>query len=431
VGGVHLEIAHRIPLGPLSAIVFLAVAIGVAVLTLRRPAFGIAALVVLDPLGYAHDIGPTQITLSKVALLGVLIALVARRTSLAPLRYAGSRSLVFGIVAIVCVTALSAIPATFADAVARETLKALEYALVFGVASVAIESEDDEDVFRTGVLAATAVVCASALAELVTGAPSGALIAGRAVPRIAGFLEGPNQLAGYLDLATPLLVASVLARDRFRVPSAALLAVAVVTDVLTLSRGGAFGIVAGIAFTLAFRTRGTRFSARFVVVALGLCAGLAALATRLGFAKRFFSIDEVARDNGLGTRAELWRAAIALWRTDPGLGVGAGNFERLLPSAGLIGVRTHANDLYLQSLAEGGVALFSAVAWTIVSAIATCVRDAPRSVLLLGVAAATFGFAAHQVFDVLTFFPKVGGFWYLLLGAAAGRACALENAVET
>jgi O-antigen ligase len=426
VGGVVLEVAHRVPLDIVSALVFVAVALGAALLARRRPAFGIAALVVLDPISWAHDVGPTQITLSKVAIVGVIAGLALRRASLEALRDPRTRPLAWGIAAIACVTALSSIPATYAEAVVRETLKAIQYALTFGIATIAISSEDDEDVVRASVLVATTLVCVSALAQLVTGAPSGALIAGRYIPRIAGFLEGPNQLGGYLDLAIPIIFANTLGKGRLRVPSAGLLALAVTTDVLTLSRGGLFGMVAGIAFVLAFRARGTAPSVRFRIIAGALAVALAVVAARFGFLQRFFSVDEVARENGLGTRSELWRAAVVLWKTDPALGVGAGNFELLLPSAGLIGVRTHANDLYLQSLAEGGIALLSAVLWTIVAAIALCVRDAPRSLMLLGIGAATVGFAAHQIFDVLTFFPKVGGFWYLLLGAAAGRAYALR-----
>jgi O-antigen ligase len=143
------------------------------------------------------------------------------------------------------------------------------------------------------------------------------------------------------------LVTSVLSRDRFRLPAGALLAIVVVTDMLTLSRGGLFGIVAGVAFMLAFRSRGSRLSARFVVIAIALAAALAAAAARLGFLQRSLTDGEVAWENGLGTRSELWRSAIALWKTDPSLGVGAGNFERLLPTVGLIGVHTHAKDLYL------------------------------------------------------------------------------------
>jgi O-antigen ligase len=427
MGGVHLEIGHRVPLGLVSALAFAAVALLAALLTAKRPAFGIGALLVLDPVAWAHDIGPTQLTFPKAALVGVLIALLVRRAPLAALRDPRVRPLVGGALAIVAVTALSAIPSTYIDATARETLKAVEYLLAFGAAAVAIASGDDEDVVQTSVLAAAALVCASALAQYVTGAPSGALIGGRVIPRIAGFLEGPNQLAGYLDLAIPLLLAGVLARKRFYTATSVVLALAIATDVLTLSRAGLLGLVAGIAVVLTFRARGTALSARLVLAGTALVAALAALASRLGFLQRFFSVGEVERENGLGTRGELWHAALVLWKTDPALGVGAGNFELLLPSAGLIGVRTHANSLYLQSLAEGGIALLSAVLWTIVSAIALCLREAPRSALLLGIGAATFGFAVHQVFDVLTFFPKIGGFWWLLLGAATGRIHALHE----
>jgi len=428
VGGVHLQLAGRVPLGITSALAFVAVGIFAALVTAKRPAFGIALLLVLDPIAWAHDAGPTQITFPKAALIGVLVALLLRRVSLGALRDTAARPLVGGALAILAVTALTAIPATYIDAVARETLKALEYLLAFGVAAVAISSGEDEELVHAAVLAGSALVCGSALAQYVTGAPSGALIDGRVIPRIAGLLEGPNQLAGYLDLAIPLLLASGLARPKLRGLTFAVLAVAVATDVLTLSRAGLLGMLAGIGVVLAFRARGSAPRARLGVAGavLAAAAALAAFAWRRGFLQRFFSAGEVERENGLATRGELWHAAVALWRTDPALGVGAGNFELLLPSAGLIGVRTHANSLYLQSLAEGGLALLAAVLWTIVAALAMCWRAAPRSALLLGVGAATFGFAAHQLFDVLTFFPKVGGFWWLLLGAGTGRAHALR-----
>ncbi len=467
MGGVHLVAGGRVPLGLLSALAFLVAFVLAALLTARRPAFGIAALLVLDPIAWAHDVGPTQITFPKAALVGVLLGLLWRRASPAALRDPAARPLVGGAVAILVVTALTAIPATYVDSVARETLKAVEYLLAFGAAAVAIGSAEDEELVFAAVLCGSALVCVSALAQYVTGAPSGALIEGRVIPRIAGLLEGPNQLAGYLDLAIPLLLASALAGRKFRGLTLGVLAVAIATDVLTLSRAGLLGMVAGIAVVLTLRARGTWVAARpaeepegrdpsrpegrgptspegrgpsrpTVVVVGGpgrwlaaggvvLIAALAAFAARMGFLQRFFSVGEVARENGLATRGELWQAAVTLWRTDPALGVGAGNFELLLPSAGLIGVRTHANSLYLQSLAEGGLALFFAVVWTIVAALALCWREAPRSTLLLGLGAATFAFAAHQLFDVLTFFPKVGGFWWLLLGAGTGRAHALRG----
>jgi O-antigen ligase len=427
VGGVHLETAARVPLGLVSALVFLAVALAAGALASRRPGFAVAALIVLGPFAWAHDLGPTQITLPKAALAGVALAFVARRMPLGALLAARNRPLVGGALAIVAVTALSAIPATYIDATARETLKALEYLLAFAVAAVATTSEGDETVLLRAVACATALVCASALAQFVTGAPSGALIAGHVVPRIAGALEGPNQLAGYLDLTIPILLASGLRKRPDRNVMLVVLAIAILTTVLTLSRAGVLGMIAGIGVVAIDRARGPGLSLRFAAAGAAFVLALAGLATRLGFLQRFFSVGDVERENGLGTRGELWYAAIVLWKTDPALGIGAGNYELLLPSAGLIGVRTHANSLYLQSLAEGGIALASAVVWTIVAAIACCLRDAPRSTLLLGIGAATFGFATHQIFDVLTFFPKDGGLWWLLLGAAAGRAHGLRT----
>jgi len=424
VGGVVLAIPHRVPLGPVAAAAFVAIGIATALVTARRPSFGALALLVVDPFAWAHDLGPTQITLGKAVLLGVIAGLIARRASLAALRAPDVRPLVGGALAIVVATALTAIPGVYVDAVARETLKALEYALAFGAAAVAIAARDgaDDDATRAAVLATTAAVCVLALAQEVTGAPSGAIVQGHTIARIAGPLEGPNQLAGFLDLAIPFALVSALDATRFRAAARAILVLAVATDLLTLSRSGLLGAVAGVACVLALRARGAALSREFAVGSAATIAVLAALAGAFGFVSRFSDFGDVSRENGLGTRSELWGAALRLWSTDPALGIGAGNYELALPRADLIGVRTHANSLYLQSLAEGGIALLAAVAWTIVAALALCLRGAARSPVLLAIGAGTLALAVHSVFDDLTFFPKVGEFWWVLLGIAAGTS---------
>jgi O-antigen ligase len=354
-----------------------------------------------------------------------MLGLAARRTSLAPLRARSVRPIVLGTLAVAVVTALTAIPAIYIDATARETLKALEYLAVFAVAAIAIADEADETIVVNALGALAIVVCGLALVQVTHAAQSGIIIAGRTIPRVAGPLEGPNQLAGYLDLVTMIFFAyAIVRRDAF---SRVVLAIAFATDVLTLSRAGLAGIVAG-AVVVFFARGDARISRRFAVACGALVATLAAFAIRFGFAARFFTTNEVRRENGLGTRSELWTAAVTLWRKDPALGIGAGNFELQLPAAGLIGVRTHANSLYLQSLAEGGIALFSAVVWTLVAAIALALRDARRSIYLLGFAGAASAFAIHQLGDFLTFFPKVGTLWAALLGVAVARIAALRTA---
>jgi len=428
VGNVLLAIPHRSPLGVFSLLVFVLVALACTAITWRRPALGLAALLACEPFEWAHDLGPTQITLGKVALIGAIAGLIVRRSSLQPLRSVAVRPIVFGALAIAVVTALTAIPATYIDATARETLKALEYLGVFGVAALATRDERDESLVVNGLGILALVVCGLAVAELSRSASSGIIIAGRTIPRIAGPLEGPNQLAGYLDLVTMLFFAyAIVRRDVF---SRCVLVVAFVTDVLTLSRAGFAGIAAGA--LVVFLARGdTRISRRFAIASGAVFAALAIAAVRFGFAARFFTTNEVRRENGLGTRSELWTAAVTLWRKDPALGIGAGNFELQLPAAGLIGVRTHANSVYFQSLAEGGIALFSAVVWTFVSAIALALRDARRSVFLLGFAGAAAAFAIHQIGDDLTFFPKVGTLWAALLGMAVARIAALRPSPQS
>ena len=419
-----VEVTHYAPLTFIPAIAYFVVAFLVAVAARSRPALGIAALLVLDPFDYTHTFGPTTITLFKAALVGFVLALCSRRTSVAALRAPQVRALVGGALALIAVTALTAIPAVYIDSVLRETLKAAEYFAAFAVTAVAFSEEPDEPALWGSVLLATASVCALSLLQEFTQAPAGYYVNGIVIPRIAGPLEGPNQLAGYLDLTIPLLLARTLdlhSRGRNAVWTALLTACAILTDLLTFSRAGLLGAVVGVLLVVfLFRNRTIRLSLPLTAaLATGFAAVLVAL-ERFGALARFFSVDQVTQDNGLATRTALWEAAVKLWQTDPGLGVGAGNYELLVPTVGLIGVRTHANSLYLQSLAEGGVLLFSATVWTLVAALRTTFAAARRSAFGVGLAAGTAALAIHQIFDFLTFFTKVGSLWWVLLGIAAG-----------
>ena len=115
------------------------------------------------------------------------------------------------------------------------------------------------------------------------------------------------------------------------------------------------------------------------------------------------------------------------------LGVGAGNFEFMLQRYGVIaGVRTHANSLYLEAAADGGAVLALATilnAWLLPLRL---LRGDPlvRAIGIGGIALAIHGFA-----DDLTFYTKVGEWWWLLAGyGAAGigvRASSAELISQT
>jgi hypothetical protein len=412
-----LEAMQRHPLDFVSTLGFLLVLAVAGLACYRRPSWGASLLLIADPFTFSRDLWHTTITLPKAVLLGVLIALAAKRSSLRSLWWGAVRPLTFAAAALTAATALTVIPGLYIDAVARETLKSLEYALAFACCVVAWTEDPDPRPFRIALLAVVGAVSLAALAQEFSGAPSGAYIAGRVAPRIAGPLEGPNQLSGYLGLAIPVLLAyAFLQRDLSALGVAAL---ASLTLCLTLSRTGiATTLLAVVLLLVTIGRPNARiaFAAAAGILALAF-AGLAAV----GALPRIVSFSQVGAPTGLATRSQLWSAALALWKSSPWLGIGAGNYELQLPSVGLEGVRTHANSLYLQALAEGGIPLFLATLWSVYASIAAFVRARSLDPVVVGVMAASTGLAIHQIFDFLVFYPKVGEFWWILLGAAGAR----------
>lgn len=407
---------------PISLIFYTAFFITIALATMRRPAYGLCALIAVQPFAYWQYLFNTTITLPKVALLAVLLGLLVYRDAFTPLATGAPRRILIAGILVMLATVLSYAQATYQDPAILESLKALEYVILFCVAVAAFRLDPDRSAMRNTFLVTTAAVSLLALAQEAFGAPSALLINGHVTPRIAGPLEGPNQLAGYFDVALPVVLA--LALDEASPFAYAVLALVACTDILTFSRGGMLGAVAGVAAVLYVQRRNLRGIA--ISLGSGIAAGLA-VAAGWGIAAhsigifRLWNFDESSYAGGVGTRPELWNAAIALWRHHPFLGIGAGNFELEIPQTGLHGVRTHANSLYLQSLVEGGIPLFAATLWLVYTSIATFVRQRMESPFLVAAFAASIALALHQIVDLLTFYPKVGGEWWIVLGMGAAE----------
>jgi O-antigen ligase len=419
---VTLRHETHVPVDVASALVYLLCAIGVAVLTRRRPALGVAALLVLAPFDVARYVGPTTITTLKAGLIGMLVALVFARPDVEAFRTLPVRAMLLAFAATLLVIALSALRAEHLGAVVREAFKQGEYVLLFLGAVAAFATDPDDRPFWRMLELAVVLVCISALAEYLVGAHSGLFLHNQTVvfPRVAGALEGPNQLAGYLGVALPVLVARALVhRDRTLV---VVIALAAVTDVLTISRAGLVGAAIGVAVVLlvlrpfgntVWRVAGGVALAAAIVVVAALRAGVPA---------GYFTLDQATQSaDHLANRNQLWHAAIAEWETSPLVGVGAGNYELDLAQVGLTGVRTHANSLYLQSLAECGVLGLAATLALFVVTIVTFVRSGVRRPLVVGALGATVALASHQVLDDLFFFPKVGSAYWLVVGVAVAE----------
>ncbi len=418
-----------VPLDPLSATLFVAAFAAAALIAARRPVYGLAALILVTPIDFVHEIFGTTITLPKTVLLGVLLGCATYAGCGALLRRRPAPLLLGALGLLFFVTALTAIGAAHRGLVIREALKVAQYAAVFIAAFLAYSLDPEDGPPLCAVAVAAIVVALSALAQEILGAPSGLFIGPAIVPRIAGLLEGPNQLAAYCEIAVATLGAWALVRRSLLIDAA--LALAVFADVLTFSRAGwvALAVVAAVLVLAGGRRAWPALRPGLA----GLLAGIAGAAF-WGFYARTpgilrASLEASAYAGGVGNRNELWGAAWRMWLAHPLIGVGAGNFELLLPAYGLLGVRTHANSWYLQVLAEGGILLFAATIALLV-AIVTGLRAGPwqrlrdASPWRLAALAATVALALHQTVDYLVFYPKVGGGWWLLIGTAAAALAA-------
>ncbi|MDB5039919.1 MAG: hypothetical protein JWN27_645, partial [Candidatus Eremiobacteraeota bacterium] len=304
---VELRHETHLPVDLPSALVYLACAVGVALLARRRPALGVAALLVLAPFDLARYVGPTTITTLKAGLIGLLVVLPFSRPDLAAFRTFPVRVMLTAFAATLAAIGLSALHAEHLGAVVREGFKGGEYLLLFAGALAAFATDPDDRPFWRTLELAVVLVCFSALAEYALGAHSGIFLHGQAFvfPRIAGALEGPNQLAGYLDVALPVLVARLLVhRDRWLT---AIVALAALTDILTISRAGIIGVAIGIAVVLIVLRPPRHFAWRYAgAVAAVLVLGVV-LALRAGVPAGYFTLDQTTQSaDHLANRSQLW-----------------------------------------------------------------------------------------------------------------------------
>jgi len=410
-------------LGIAGIVVYAAIFAIVAIATARKPVYAVVALLLLDPFAYSQSVGITTLTLSKIALVGAIAGLIVRKMPVRALTAAPVTRLAFAVLFVAAATGLSILHAAFRTPAERETLKWIEYAVILSVCAIAFYEDRDERVIRWAVLVVTAIVIALSVPELYLGAHSGLIIAHNEVPRIAGPLEGPNQLAAYLGVMLPVLLAYTLLEGR-RWPEIFVIAGGILATLMTFSRGGVVALALSLLLVafLCARSPAARiaFGSAAVAVLAAAALGWRLVAAGIGLVTTG-PHHHVEIQGGLGTRRDLWRAAIQLWRAHPMWGIGAGNYELEVGKVLGAPIKTHTNSFYLQSLVEGGPLLLCAALFLIYCSVGSFVRRAQTPLTVAALAAST-ALAVHFILDLLVFYPKVGMAWMILLGVAAADA---------
>jgi O-antigen ligase len=406
-----------VALDPLWTMLFTLLFVVTAIAVSARASLAVAGLVASTPFALAHGLLGTTVTLPKVVLVGAIVGLAAQRGSLKILRARPIGAVLAAMTAVTVVVAATVAVAHYPGPAVRETFKWLQYGLVVAVAYVAYERDPDDRTIVWTWAAVTLLVTLLAIGQYAIGAPSGFAFAGTVVPRIAGPLEGPNQLAGYLEISLAVLCA-------WYRPSALLgaaIAIAACALALTFSRAGIFAAAIGVGIVVSLK--GAQRRPLLTPLAIGAALGAVGAGTWMILARvpgALAQAPQMLSPGGVGYRRELWRAAIALWRQHPLLGVGAGNYELELASVGVQGVRTHANSWYLQSLAEGGIALFGATVALAATLLFTLGRKLSEAApWQIAAFAASLALVAHQAVDYLVFYPKVALGWWILVGLGA------------
>lgn len=180
-------------------------------------------------------------------------------------------------------------------------------------------------------------------------------------PRATGPLEDPNDLAYFLVVAVPMLLAVLPSIRRSgngsRIVAGLAAATLVAGAVATLSRGGMLALTAAVGWLLLRRALAPRVlaGALAVIALLGL---IAASLARPALAKALGEKSFIAGSN-VDARELRWQAAARMMSDNPVLGVGPGGFRSEYVAASHnaeIGEQTPvAHNMYLEIGAELGL----------------------------------------------------------------------------
>lgn len=257
--------------------------------------------------------------------------------------------------------------------------------------------------------------------------------------RIGGLLGHPNIYAGFIAIVAPMLLAMLMTRlpAERRLAIAAVLGVALLALLLTLSRSGwlAFALAVPIVVGLMMRDRRARRRALVLTVLSLPVVALAAIAAAPAIVRRFTRSDPGAVD----FRWEWMSVAWGMVKDHPLLGVGLNSFVFHLPGRTQYGgteglTRTFGanwpvvHDIYLLVWAEQGTIGFALFLAVLASVARTGWRNARRcadpTLHALSVGALA-GLCANMVDGLGSFFlrqmPGARMFWIAAAILVAAR----------
>lgn len=400
-----------------------------AAVVIRRPEYGVALTVALSPLTNLELGGwrPMQVAIPLLALGLVVYGLLIARPQ-EPVR---SRPLAGAVLVFAAAAAASSIQALNPVASLTKLFGLFTAATLFFAVLQLCRERRQLLVATGGVVGALLVASAQGLAQWWLGVGEVSFPAdGEAITRVQGSFGHPNQYAGFLAFLIPVAVGLLFGRRlpvSTRALACAALGLALPAITLSYTRAAIAGLVLGSLIWLVF----LRPQAAALLALVAVVAGGALAPTAL--------IERIASASGGDpVRADLRASALDIYAERPVLGVGLNNFKegyaglsstptrasqrRLLHEQDLL-VPPHANNLYVNILAEEGVIGFGAFVVLALTAGATALRgarlqDEAGRAICLGLGAGLMTVALQSLFDV-TLFTELSQPLFALLAVAA------------
>jgi O-antigen ligase len=402
-------------------------ALAAAVVVLRRPEMGIALAAAVAPVANL-TVGGTK------PLLPVLPALAFGLLAYAPLVNAGERRRVPGSAIAVLVFVAASVATTLTALSPSDGAADLRWLIIAAALMLAtlqvVRTREQVVVAAGGLVTGLLVAALHGLSQRVANRTTDISFAvdGEVVNRISGAFGHPNQYAGYLAVFLPLALTLAVNRSvppRLRALSAAAFALAVPAMLFAYTRGAVLGVAAGSILWFAVLRPKAAIGVAVLVVAVGAFLTPATLKER-------FTADS---GGDVTLREDIWKASIDLYASNPIVGVGVNNFgnayetlsslpavssQRRLLHGDQVLVPPHAQNLYLNVLAEQGLIGLLALALVGATAVTAAfrgsrARDPVGRAIALGFGAGLITLALHSMLEVTIFGERLELSLFVLL----------------
>lgn len=237
-------------------------------------------------------------------------------------------------------------------------------------------------------------------------------ISGKTYLRATATFPDPHMFSFFLGILSALSFSLVLT-ERKKVFYIITTLVLLVCNLLTFSRGGYLGIVAGLVFILIFFWGKINVKIKMLFIAGCIAMGILCIIPN-PISERYLSIFNL-KEGSNKERIEIWQKTLKIIENKPILGVGIGNYPLQIKPTAEYREPYYAHNTYLDIAVETGI--INAIIWLsfLIFSGWTFFKKAKQNLLFLGPAVGIIVFATHSLVETAIYSPVVLTLFLILI----------------